>query len=244
MRHSSDGGDPPAPPATRSGSGSGAGSASEIELRAFLRPIGTPLPLGFLGLAGATTALAGLQLGWFPVLEWPHVGLVVVAFAVPLQLLASVYGFLARDAVAGTGMGVLAGTWLAIGLVMLNSLPGSTSGALGVLLIAAAVCLLVPLLSARASKLAASAVLGMAAIRFAVTGVYLLTAEAAWKTAAGVCGVVLAAIAVCAALAFESESGPGRTLLPTLRTGAGRRQMTAPPERANIGHEPGVRPTL
>jgi hypothetical protein len=37
---------------------------------------------------------------------------VVVAFVAPLQLIASLFGFLARDAIAGTGMGILAGTWL------------------------------------------------------------------------------------------------------------------------------------
>ena len=29
-----------------------------------LPPIGNPLPLGFLGLAGATLLVSGLQLGW------------------------------------------------------------------------------------------------------------------------------------------------------------------------------------
>jgi hypothetical protein len=31
--------------------------------RVFLRPIGNPLPLGFLALAGATMLVSGLQLG-------------------------------------------------------------------------------------------------------------------------------------------------------------------------------------
>jgi uncharacterized protein len=29
-----------------------------------LRPIGNPLPLGFLALAGGTLLVSGLQLGW------------------------------------------------------------------------------------------------------------------------------------------------------------------------------------
>jgi uncharacterized protein len=62
----------------------------------------------------------------------------------PLQLVASVFGFLARDVVAGTGMGILAGTWLAVGLILLTGEPGSTSDALGLFLLIAAVAMLVP----------------------------------------------------------------------------------------------------
>ncbi|MEU7876727.1 hypothetical protein [Microbispora bryophytorum] len=34
--------------------------------RFVLRPMGSPLPLGFLGLALATTAFAAVELGWVP----------------------------------------------------------------------------------------------------------------------------------------------------------------------------------
>lgn len=227
------------------GAASPNGSAA-MPAQTFLRPIGTPLPLGLLGLAGGTTVLAGLQLGWFPLRESVVAGLILLAFAVPLQLLASVYGFLTRDSVVGSAMGVLAGTWFATGLTLLSSLPGSTSGAIGLLLVTAAVCLLVPLLSAAGNKPVASVVLLIAAARFAATGVYELSAVPGWKTVAGILGVVLGGAAVCAALAFESESGPGRKLLPTLRTGPGRWQMTEPAdyEVADVHHEPGVRKAL
>ena len=42
-----------------------------------LRPIGHPLPLGFLGLAAATTVVSGLQLGWYPPTEGHNVALVL-----------------------------------------------------------------------------------------------------------------------------------------------------------------------
>ena len=34
------------------------------ETRIVLRPIGNPLPLGFLALAAGTLLVSGLQLGW------------------------------------------------------------------------------------------------------------------------------------------------------------------------------------
>ena len=65
--------------------------------RVVLRPLATPLPLGFLALVLATTAFAAVQLGWVLPADGRIAGLVAVAATVPLQLLASVIGFLARD---------------------------------------------------------------------------------------------------------------------------------------------------
>jgi hypothetical protein len=88
-------------------------------VRVVLRPIGSPLALGFVALAAATFVASGLQLGWVEPGEGRNVALILVAFVAPLQLPASVLGFLARDSLAGTAMGVLSGTWLAVGLILL-----------------------------------------------------------------------------------------------------------------------------
>jgi hypothetical protein len=149
-----------------------------------------------------------------------------------LQLLASVFGFLARDVAAATGMGVLAGTWATVGLTTATSPPGAVSPGLGVFLVTAGVCMLVPAVSAGA-KLVPATVMTLAAVRFAVTGIYEITASAGWKSAAGWVGLLLGVVAVYAALALALESTRGRTVLPL-----GRR---APAEPAG---EPGVRPQL
>src|SRR5690242_17452 len=83
----------------------------ERATRIMLRPLANPLPLGFLALGAGTLVVAGLQLEWIAPTEGRSVALILLAFVFPLQLLASVLGFLARDVVAGTGMGLLSGTW-------------------------------------------------------------------------------------------------------------------------------------
>lgn len=125
----------------------------EQVVRIDLRPIANPLPLGFIALAGGTITLAALNLGWIAEAESPNVALVLIAFVFPLQLLASIFGSLARDSVAATGMGILAATWLTLGLVMRSNPPGSTSDAVGVLLLVAAIAMLVPAVAATLSKL-------------------------------------------------------------------------------------------
>jgi uncharacterized protein len=197
----------------------------------FIRPLANPLPLGFLALGAATLLVSGLQLEWLEPTDGAQVGLILIAFVFPLQLVVSVFGFLARDVVAGTGMGILGGTWLSVGLVLLTGEPGSTSDPLGLFLLFAAAAMLVPAAAASIGKLVAFAVLGTTALRFALTGAYELTAGDGWKTAAGVVGVVLCALAIYAALAMALEDVLDRTVLPVGRRGP-------------LEGEPGVRPQL
>ena len=213
--------------------------------RVVVRPIGTPLPLGFLGLLVATLGFSALQLGWVPPSQTAAVALGVLGLTVPLQLLSSVLGFLARDPVAGTGMGVLAGTWGAVALATLQGAPGATSPGLGVLLLASAAAMLVPAV-AGVTKLAATGVMALTSVRFALTGVAELTDGQAWLTAAGVAGVVLAVAALYAALAFELEDARHRTVLPLGRRGSGGNALTGSveDELRDVVHEAGVRKQL
>jgi uncharacterized protein len=214
--------------------------------RIVLRPIGNPLPLGFLALAGGTLMVSGLQLGWLEPALGQDVALILIAFVVPLQLLAAVFGFLGRDVVGGTGMGILAGTWLSVGLVTLTSPPGSSSDALGLFLLIAAVAMLIPASAAGMGKLVAFAVLATTALRFATTGLYQLTASGTWEDIAGVTGLVLCALAVYAALAMALEDAAGETRLPILRRGSGRASLEGGLEDqlGRIEREAGVREQL
>jgi succinate-acetate transporter protein len=181
-----------------------------------LRPLATPLPLAFLGLAVATTSFATVQVGWLSPQQNVVVAFGVVVFAVPLQLVAAALGFLARDPVAGTGVGVLAGTWAATCVVSIANPAHATHPGLGIVLLCAAAVLLVPA-AAGLAKLAAVGVLAVAALRFAVTGVYEVTASHTWMTVSGWVGIALGVVAVYAALAFELEGAYDRTVLPTGR---------------------------
>ena len=207
---------------------------NDPETRIVLRPLANPLPLGFVGLSAASLLLAGLQLGWLGSEEGQAVALALIAFVFPAQLVTSILGYLARDVVAGTGMGILCGTWLTVGLVILVSPPGATSDALGLFLLLAAVAMLIPAAAASLGKLVVAAVLGGAALRFAVTGIYELSGSGSWEDVAGVVGLVLCAPALYAASAMALEDARGRTVLPLGRRGSGR----IPPE-GRLGQELG-----
>ena len=214
--------------------------------RVVLRPIASPLPLGFLALSAATTLVSGLQLGWLGVDQGKPVALILIAFVVPLQVVASILGFFARDGAAGTGMGILAGTWLSVGLVTLAGRPGATSDALGLLLLVASVAMLVPASAALRGKLVPAAVLCTTSLRFLLTGLSQLTASGTWADAAAAVGLFLGALAVYAAFALELEDAARRTLLPVGRRGAGASALTADldGQLSNVAREPGVRTQL
>lgn len=213
------------------------------EARIFLRPIGTPLPLGFVGLAVATAVLSSFNLGWIPTAEQHQVGLVLMAFAFPIQLVATVLLFLVRDAPTGAGVGVLSVTWLALGLLLVTGRPGSLSATVSIFLFAAAAALIPAVLTASISKLVPAAVMAAAALRFVLTGIWERLGGTAWQHAAGWEGVVLAALALYAALAADLEGLFHRTVLPMGRHGRGRRTMRQDlrDQVPELEREPGVR---
>lgn len=222
------------------------GPSPALPVRVSLRPLATPLPLGFLALAVAAFVLSGLQLGWVPAGQAHQVALVMLAFAFPGQLIASLYSFLCRDAAAATGMGVLAVTWLTFGLLLLSTPTGRTSDTAGLLLLIAGVVLLVPAAASGTDKTVVTVVLLTAALRFLLSGAYEYAGSTGWRTAAGVTGLVLVVLALYAALALGLEGQRHRTVLPTLRTGQGLTAVEgdAAEQVGTLAQEPGVRRAL
>jgi uncharacterized protein len=219
---------------------------TEGATRIVVRPIGSPLALGLFGLAAGTLVLAGLQLGWVDRGEGENVGLILIAFPFVAQLLASIWSTLARDVVALTAMGVLALTWLTLGLVFMGLEPGETSDALGLLLIFSAIAMALTGVVAALSKLALGLVFLTAALRFALGALHQLTADETWENAAGVVGLALFTFAVYAAFAVELEEAQSRTVLPLGRRMKGRLALDASldEQMRQAPNAPGVRVQL
>lgn len=214
--------------------------------RIVLRPVASPLPLGMLALAVGTFTVAGLQFSWIPAADSRDVGLLLMTLVVPLQALSSIFGFLARDPAASTGMALQGGGWFSIGAGLYSSPPGHSSPALGLLLIGVSVALLVPVIVASLGKPLASVVMALTAVRFALSAASELSPAAAWKSAAAVTGLCLAIVALYAGLAFELEDSAHVTVLPTLRRKQGSAALRGDlsQEISGVEHEAGVRRKL
>ena len=214
--------------------------------RIVLRPLGTPLPLGFVGLAVATSMVACLNLGWLPIGEQHQVAVVLIAFAFPLQALATILCFLARDAPSGAAIGVQAASWLTLGLLLHGTPPGTRSDTTAVFLFAAAAALLPGACTAALGKIVPALVMAATALRFVLTGLYEHVGGPGWAHAAGWEGIVLACLALYTALATDLESARHRSVLPLGRHGPGRTALTpgARPPVSSLDTEPGVRDQL
>jgi uncharacterized protein len=215
--------------------------------RVTLRPIGSPLPLGALALVPSGLLLAGLQLGWFPEDQTTAIPLLLLGFAVPLQLVASVFAFLGRDALVGTSFAIFSGTWLAFGLSGLQNGVTSTSKVLGVFFLA--IGALFALLMAGgvvAGKVAAGMVVLAGSARFIVSGLYELTGSGSLETAAGIVGLVFVVVAAYAGVATLLEDGARRSILPIGRRGLARSALDdgLDAQIDELEHEAGVREQL
>lgn len=211
-----------------------------------LRPFATPLPIGLLALAVGSLVLCGIQLKWIGVAQTHVVALCLLGFVVPVQFVSFIFGVLCRDEGAASSMALLFATWFAVGLSLLVSVPGTTSGAVGLLLVAAAGALLVPIIVAARTKPLMSVVILAAAARFLLTGVYELGGGSGWQSAAGIDGLVVVGLAWYAAAAFAIEANRRHAILPTLR-GPGRSSPSMHATSDPIGpvaHDAGVRAQL
>jgi succinate-acetate transporter protein len=195
--------------------GDGRLRSEETVARVMLRPIGSPLPLGALTLVPAGLLLAGLQLGWFAPTQAKTIAYLVLGFAVPLQLLASVLGFLGRDALVGTGFGVFSGIWLAFALSEISGSVGKTSSVVGVFFLGCGALFALLMAGGLAGgKAAAGAVILAGSARFVLSGLYELTRSTGVEHAAGIVGLVFVGVAGYVGLAALLEDSAHRSILP------------------------------
>jgi len=92
----------------RAGTHEKVGDASAMETpphsqtTVFLRPIESSLPLGFFSFGIGVLILGCQAVGWISAAEQKQGGLILIAFVFPLELVATVFAFLARDTPGAT----------------------------------------------------------------------------------------------------------------------------------------------
>jgi succinate-acetate transporter protein len=215
-------------------------------VRINVRPIATALPLGLLSFGIGMLLLGAQSAGWIPVGESAQVGLLIGAFVFPLEGLASIFAFLARDSLAATVLGVFATSWLALGLAMLVSPPGATSLALGFYLLGFAGLVASLAIAAGAGKPLIALILTLSAARALLDGLFETSRSIAIEHAAGYVAVVLAGLAWYGGSAFLIEELRKSPLLPVFRRGAATTAVrgSIDEQLSPVGAEPGVRQQL
>ena len=230
----------------RNGDGDGDGATTRELTRIVLRPFGSPLPLGFFAFGAGVFSTALQELGLLPPSESRIVALVVLCMCLPLELLASVIAFLARDAAGGTALGLFAASWAVAGAAMLTRPPPATSPTLGAFYaFLAVVCLLIAL-AAMKGKPFLGALLLLSATRFTLVSVYQWAGASGARPVAGVVGLVITLVALYGGEAFLVEDTQQRTVLPLFRRRRARVAIEGSlgDQLARITREAGVRQQL
>ena len=214
--------------------------------RIVLRPIGSGLPLGFFSFGIGMLLLGCSAIGWIPLLEQKHVGMTLMSFVFPLELLATIFGFLGRDTLGATTLGLFTTSWLFIGWSDYASPPGQKAVSLGVYLFGfGAVALLLAVLSL-GGKPFFSLLLGLAVARMVLDGYYEVGGTHEWLKVSGGFGIALAVLAFYGGVALGLEDAQRREVLPLFRRGQAREALQGDyrAQLEQLESEPGVRQQL
>ena len=215
------------------------------QTRIVLRPIGSGLPLGFFAFGIGMLLLGCSGIGWIPVAEQKDVGMLLMAFVFPLEAIATVVAFLARDTVGATTLGLFTTSWLSLGWLLKSSPAGSTSVTIGIYLFGfGTAALLLGLMSVR-SKPFFSLLLAIATARMVLSGAYEIGLGKDWYEISGGFGIALAALAMYGGVALGLEDAQQTEVLPIFRLGKAREAFDGYERQLEpIANEPGVRHQL
>jgi uncharacterized protein len=219
----------------------------EAITRIMLRPVASSLPLGFFAFGTGTILLTTLELTWVPASQTSTLMIMLLAFVVPLEIVAGVLAFPARDSGAASALTVLGAAWAATALTILRAAPGATSASLGIFLLTLSAIMLVLSLGALRSKPLFGVLLLTGACRFVLTGLYQLAiGGTALEQASGWIGLPLAVFSLYGGLALLLEDGAQHTVLPLGRRGRARTSLEGDLEHQidQAESEPGVRRQL
>ena len=225
--------------------GTGDDNRRDPPVQITLRPLASPLPIGFFAFAVGSFLFSTLEVGWVSPTQLPELATIMIVFVAPIQWIASMFAFWARDPGGATALGLLGMTWAVVGVTGLTS-PTPRSAMLGVFMLCMSAVIAAFAVVSVFGKPVMSAVGALAGARFLVTGVYQIEGWTGWEHTSGWIGLPLSAVAFYLALALMIEDAQHRTVLPLLRRGEARTAVESHlrDQVAAIEREAGVRGQL
>ena len=216
------------------------------QVRVFVRPYGSSVPLGFFAFGIGMFLFAALDAGWVKPEEMHTIGLMHASFVGPLEGLAAIIAFLARDTVSGVALGLFTGSWFLTGFAEMEATPGILSSAQAYFLIAFTVAVLLLAVVSWLGQPMIAALLTVAATRGMTSAIYQLGGGKGWNHVAGWIALAIFCVAMYGGLAFLLEDAKGRAVLPLGRRGSSREAIEEglAVQLAGLADEAGVRKHL
>ncbi len=216
------------------------------EVRIVVRPYASSLPLGFFAFGIGMLLLGGLGNGWLHASDRHTAGLLLASFVFPLELLAAIVAFLARDAFGGTGLGMFSTSWLALGLANMSASQDALSRTVGLYEFGFAFAVALLAVPAFGGKPLIGAIMLAAAVRGVMSGVYEWGGPRSFDTVAGWTAVGIFACAMYGGIAFLLEEVRKQEVLPVFRRGSSKDSFEGDlgAQLRRLADEAGVRQTL
>jgi hypothetical protein len=216
------------------------------QVRVVVRPYGSSIPLGLFALGIGMFLYAALDAGWLKATQGHSIGLLLAGFVAPLELVATIFAFLARDTVAAATLGLFAGSWFVGGLLTMQAKPGVLDPALGYFLIAFTVVVVLLACAAILGKPFIAVLLVVSAARGLFSAIYQLGGGRTSNQIAGWVALVIFFVAMYGGIAFLLEDALGHTVLPLGRRGGAREALEGnlSDQLRGLEDEAGVRHTL
>jgi succinate-acetate transporter protein len=213
--------------------------------RIVLRPIASGMPMGFFSFAIGMLMLGLLSIGVIPLAEAKQTGLILALFVFPLELVATIFAFLARDSMSAATLGLFTTSWLTIGVLDAISQPGKKSIDLGVSLFGFSFAELLLALLAIKAKPFFTVLLGAAVLRTLAAGIYETGGGHGSYMFSGYVALIVMAMAFYGGVAFALEDANQKPVLPLFRRGAADEAFSGYHNQlARLEAEPGVRQQL
>ena len=169
----------------------------------------------------------------------------LMAFVFPLELVATIVAFLARDTLGATTLGLFTTSWLILRWLYLASPAGATSVTVGIYQFGFSTAVLLLALMSTLGKPFFSLLLLLSAARMVLSGVYEVGASQSWQRISGGFGIALCAVAMYGAVALGLEDARHRELLPLFRRGGADEAFHGyEAQLERLESEPGVRQQL
>jgi len=216
------------------------------QVRVVVRPYANPMPLGFFAFGIGMFMYAALSAPWLKPTEAHTVGILLAVFVGPIELLATVIAFLARDTASAAALGLFSVSWIAAGILNVTAEPGVLSAADGFFLIAFSIVVVILGLPALLTKPFIGVLLIVSSSRAVLFAVYELGGGAGWNHVSGWIALGIFCIAMYGGLAFLLEDLQGRTVLPIGRRGPAREAIEGGlgTQLSTLADEAGVRRPL
>jgi succinate-acetate transporter protein len=213
--------------------------------RIILRPIASGMPVGFFSFAIGMLLLACYSLGIIPLPETKQLGEILVSFVFPIELLATIFAFLARDSMSAATLGLFTTSWLVLGVFYITQKAGSTSIALGIYLFGFAAAIYLLGVMAIPAKPFFTVLLILAGTRTVLAGVYEVGGAHSWLTISGYFALAVMLMAFYGGVAFALEDAKQKPVLPLFRRGTAEAAFSGYKNQLDrLEAEPGVRQQL